>query len=102
EGGAAHLDRQAGNQRGVASDVEPLLAELVDAAEDDVLDLGGIDLEPRGQIFQHERREIIRANVRELSTLPPNTSAHAPDNDCIQQGHPQENRSSNSSSRGWG
>ena len=40
---AGRLDRQAGLQPGVAPDVEHLLAVLLDAAGDDVLDLGGVD-----------------------------------------------------------
>ena len=41
DGGARRLDRQTGLQPGVAGDVEALLAELLDAAGDHVLDLGG-------------------------------------------------------------
>ena len=41
--GAGGLDRQALLQPGVARDVEALLTELLDAARDDVLDLGGVD-----------------------------------------------------------
>jgi hypothetical protein len=37
---AGRLDRQAGLEPGVAADVEHLLAVLLDAARDDVLDLG--------------------------------------------------------------
>ena len=37
------LDRQPGLEPGVAADVDRLLAELLDAAGDDVLDLGGVD-----------------------------------------------------------
>ena len=41
--GRGRLDRQPGLEPGVAADVEHLLAELLDAAGDDVLDLGGVD-----------------------------------------------------------
>src|SRR4051794_13174811 len=41
--GGRGLDRKAGLEPGVAADVHALLAELLDAAGDDVLDLGGID-----------------------------------------------------------
>ena len=37
------LDRKPGLEPGVPADVHPLLAELLDAAGDDVLDLGGVD-----------------------------------------------------------
>ena len=37
------LDRQPGLEPGVAADVDALLAELLHAAGDDVLDLGGVD-----------------------------------------------------------
>ena len=40
---AGRLDRQPGLEPGVAADVDALLAELLDAAGDDVLDLGGVD-----------------------------------------------------------
>jgi hypothetical protein len=43
DGGRRRLDRQARLQPRVAGDVEALLAELLDAARDDVLDLGRID-----------------------------------------------------------
>ena len=43
DGGRGGLDRQALLQPGVARDVERLLAELLHAAGDDVLDLGGVD-----------------------------------------------------------
>ncbi len=43
DGGRGGLDRQAGLEPGVAADVDRLLAELLDAAGDDVLDLGGVD-----------------------------------------------------------
>ncbi len=41
--GRGRLDRQAGLEPGVAADVDRLLAELLHAAGDDVLDLRGID-----------------------------------------------------------
>ena len=83
ESRAAHLDGKTGDQRGVSRDVEPLLADLIDAAEDDVLDLGRIDLQAGDQILQYQRREIIRANARELSAFAPNGRPHGPDDDCI-------------------
>ena len=43
DGGRRRLDRQAGLEPGVAGDVDPLLAELLHAAGDDVLDLGRVD-----------------------------------------------------------
>ena len=43
DGGAGGLDRQARLQPGVAGDVEALLAELLDAAGDHVLDLQRVD-----------------------------------------------------------
>ena len=43
DGGRRGLDRQPGLEPGVAADVDRLLAELLHAAGDDVLDLGGID-----------------------------------------------------------
>ena len=46
DGGGGGLDRQPGLEPGVAGDVDALLAELLDAAGDDVLDLGGLDARP--------------------------------------------------------
>ena len=43
DGGGGRLDRQPGLEPGVAADVDALLAELLHAAGDDVLDLGGVD-----------------------------------------------------------
>ena len=43
DGRRRRLDRQPGLQPGVAGDVERLLAELLHAAGDHVLDLGGVD-----------------------------------------------------------
>ena len=43
DGRRGGLDRQPGLQPGVARDVERLLAELLHAAGDDVLDLGRVD-----------------------------------------------------------
>ena len=44
--GRRGLDRQPGLEPGVAGDVDALLAELLHAAGDDVLDLGGVDAGP--------------------------------------------------------
>ncbi len=43
DGGRRGLDGQAGLEPGVAGDVDPLLAELLHAAGDDILHLGGVD-----------------------------------------------------------
>ena len=41
--GGGGLHREPGLEPGVAGDVDALLPELLDAAGDDVLDLGGVD-----------------------------------------------------------
>ena len=46
DGGRGGLDREPGLEPGVAGDVDALLAELLHAAGDDVLDLGGLDARP--------------------------------------------------------
>ena len=46
DGGGGGLDREPGLEPGVAGDVDALLAELLHAAGDDVLDLGGVDPGP--------------------------------------------------------
>ncbi len=59
DGGGGRLDRKAGLEPGVAADVHALLAELLDAARDDVLDLGGVDaraLDDLGVGLGEERR----------------------------------------------
>ena len=58
----AHVHREARDQRGVARDIEPLLAELVHAPEDDVLDLGGIDADAADELPEHVRGEIVGAD----------------------------------------
>ena len=53
------LDRKAGLEPGVPADVHALLAELLDTAGDDVLDLGGVDaraLDNLGVRLREERR----------------------------------------------
>jgi hypothetical protein len=67
---AADVQRKAGDQGGVAGDVEPLLAHLVHAAHHHVLDLARVDLHARHQGLERVGQEVVRAIARELAVLP--------------------------------
>jgi hypothetical protein len=80
---AADVEREAGDERGVAGDVEALLARLVDAAEDDVLDLDRIDPGPRHDRAQDLRGEVVRAHGGQLPVPAPDGRAHGLDDDDV-------------------
>ena len=61
--GGGGLDGQAGLEPGVAADVEGLLAELLDAAGHDVLDLGGVDPRAVDELGVGGRQEVGRVGV---------------------------------------
>ena len=55
DGGGGHRERQAGGQPGGAGDVEGLLADLADAAADDLADLGRVDAGALDQLLLRRR-----------------------------------------------
>src|SRR3989454_10967098 len=87
---AADVHRKARDQRGVARDVEPLLAELVDAAEDDVLDLGSVDADAGDELSNHMRREVVGADGGESAVPLSDGTTHGSNDDGVSHGGPPE------------
>jgi hypothetical protein len=83
---AADVQGETGDQRGVARDVEPLLAQLVHAPQDDVLDLRGIDAHALDDLGEGESGQIVRANGRQPAIAFSHGCAHGPDNDGFPHG----------------
>ena len=73
------LDRQPGLQPGVAADVEALLAELLDAAGDDVLDLGGRDAGALDDLAVALRQQVAGVGVLVVALLLVATADRGPD-----------------------
>ena len=80
---ATDVHGEARDQRGVARDVESLLTELVDASEDDILDLRGVDADPGDQLSEHVRREVVGADGGEPAVPPPNGGTDGPNDDGV-------------------
>ena len=75
DGGAAHLDGEAGQQGGHAGHVAVVLPGLVGAAEDDVLD--GVGREGRVAVEQGPEGgggEVVGPDTRQRSPVPPDRS----------------------------
>ena len=87
---AAHVHREARDQRRVARDVEPLLTELVDAAEDDVLDLGSVDADAGDELAKHVRREVVGADGGESAVPLSDGATHGSNDDGVSHGGPPE------------
>ena len=85
-----HVHREARDQRRVARDVEPLLAELVDAAEDDVLDLGSVDADAGDELSNHMRREVVGADGGESAVPLSDGATHGSNDDGVSHGGPPE------------
>ena len=64
-----HLDRQAGEQQRHARDVAVVLARLVGAAEDHVVDRGRIDSGALDHGFDRDRGEVIGPNRSQGPTV---------------------------------
>src|SRR4029079_9427238 len=79
EGGAADVEWEPRDQRGVAGDIEPLLADLVDAADHDVLDLRGVDLHALDECLERVGEQVVRANPGERAALLSHGRSHRPD-----------------------
>src|SRR5207237_4554333 len=76
-------DRKLGRQPGVAADVDRLLADLADAAEDDVFDLSGLDPRPLDQLFQDKGAEHDGVDLPELPVPAPKLRPDRFDDHCI-------------------
>src|SRR6266849_10944004 len=73
--------REARGQPRVAADVEALLADLCHTAEDDVLDLLGLDARAIDDLFQDERAQDDWMHVLELSVAAADGCAEGLDDD---------------------
>src|SRR5207248_1310697 len=69
DGDAAHFDGKASEEDGHAGHVAVVLASLVSAAEDDVLDAGGIDAGAGDKLFDDEGGEVVGADVFERASV---------------------------------
>ena len=67
ERGAGHRLGPAGGEHGVAADVPRLLADLGDAAPDDVVDVGRVEPGALGERAQHVRRQVDRVDAGEAA-----------------------------------
>ena len=86
ERGAADVEREAGDERRVPRDVQSLLAQLVDAADDHVLDFGRIDLGPLDQRLQRIGQQVVRPDRGELAVALADGGACRPDDHRIVHG----------------
>src|SRR5262249_40537945 len=83
ESRAAYVDWEARDERGGPRDFESLLAELVDAAQDDVLDVCRIDADPPDEIAQDEAGQVVGADPGELAALSSDRGTHRAHDDRI-------------------
>src|SRR5207247_11066729 len=66
------LDGQPRQEQGHAGDVAVVLARLVRAPEDDVVDAGGVDPGPLDDGPHWDRRQVVSAYGRQRPPVPPN------------------------------
>ena len=86
DGGGGRLDREPGLEPGVAADVEHLLAVLLDAAADHVLDLGGVDPGAVDDLGEGLAEKLVRVGVLVVALLrmaAPDRGAHRIDYDYL-------------------
>ena len=77
---------EAGRERGVAGDVDALLADLHDAAHDHVLDERGVEVVALDEPREDVGREIDGVNVLQLAVAAPERSADGVDDDGRRHG----------------
>ena len=70
---------KAGGERGIATDIHGLVADLHDAPHDHVLDDRGVDVVARHQRTQRVRRELDGVDVLELPVALAERSPHGID-----------------------
>ena len=75
--------REAGRERGVAGDVDALLADLHDAAHDHVFDERGVDAVALDDRAQHVRGEVDGVLVLQLAVAAPERGAKGVDDDGV-------------------
>src|SRR6266511_2419009 len=83
DGGARHLLGQAGRQPRGARDVEALRPDLVDTAEDHVLDRSRVRTGALHQHLEHVRRQIGGMHAGESAAPTPDRRAHRLDDVCL-------------------
>src|SRR5262249_53954118 len=91
DGRCRGLDRKAGGEPGVAADVQALLPDLTDAAEDHVLDLAGLDTRAVDDLLENHRTQDYGMEVLELAVPPAEWRAHAFDDDRFTHDLPPKN-----------
>ena len=84
--GPAHVQREARDQRRVAGDVHALLAHLVHAADDHVLDLARIDLDALDQGPQRVGQEVVGPDTGQLAVLLADGGPRRPHDHCVRHG----------------
>ncbi len=82
-----HVLGPAGRQRGVAGDVDRLLAGLGHAAPDDVVHQGGVEVVARDQGVQDVRRQVDRMDTGQTAVPPADRCADGVDDDRVPPGH---------------
>ena len=66
-----------------ARHVDRLRSDLVDAAEDDVVDVRGVDPGPLDERGQHMSAEVGRMNLGKAATAPPHRGAYCLNDECV-------------------
>ena len=84
--GAGHRLGQTGGERGVAGDVDALLADLHDATHDHVFDERGVDAVALDDRAHHVGREIDRVDVLESAVATSERRAYCVDDDGRRHG----------------
>ena len=86
DGQAADLDREVGQQQRHPGDVAVVLAGLVGAAEDDVLDEGRVDAGAVDDGAQHGGGEVVRPDARERAAVAADRRADGLDDPGLADG----------------
>src|SRR5205814_2303906 len=73
------LDRKAGEQQRHARHVAVVLARLVGAAEDDVIDVFGLDASATDRLPEGDRRQVVWTHVLQLTAISPHRRARGGD-----------------------
>src|SRR5437773_6631868 len=84
---ARHLDGKAREQERHTRDIAVVLARLVGAAEDHVLDLGGLDVRALAGLLEDDRGEVVRPYVFELAAITTHRCARRGDDDRLSPPH---------------
>jgi hypothetical protein len=83
---AADLDRQAGEQAGMARDAARVFAALVGAADHDVLELLGLEAAARHQFLHHAGEQVVGANAGQRAGVAADGGAESVVQVCVEHG----------------